>query len=200
MKRRRATPPPSRPALLTSDQHPDPGPPTVRGRARTGPADQGPRPALPGHLHRRPNGPVIFHSDRGRPVHQPLTRRSGIRVGCSSFGRAHRPVLGQRPRRVVLRDPEAGVARRGAPVDPGNDPHRDLRVDRGLVQHTQAAQQPRLPQSRRVRDRPLGLTTTTTVPVRAEQAQGARGAPPRRGGSCPCRRQHILSSTRASCT
>jgi hypothetical protein len=32
--------------------HPRPGPPEVRGRAGGSTADQGPRPALPGHLHR----------------------------------------------------------------------------------------------------------------------------------------------------
>ncbi|MGE7438870.1 hypothetical protein, partial [Kitasatospora sp. NPDC001175] len=33
--------------------------------------------------------------------------------------------------------------------------------------------QPRLPQSRRIRDRPGGLTTTPTVSVKAEQAQAS---------------------------
>ncbi|XNR94346.1 transposase [Streptomyces sp. R-74717] len=54
---------------------------------------------------------------------------------------------------------------------PGRRPHRDLRVHREPVQPTQAAQQPRPPQSCRIRDRTLSLTTTLRVSVRAEQAQ-----------------------------
>ena len=94
---------------------------------------------------RRPTGPAIFHSDRG----------------CQ---------LGQRTRRALLRHPQKGVDRQPDLAQPGSRPLRDLRVDRELVQHTKAAQQPRLPQPRRVRDRPRGLTTTTTVSAKAEQA------------------------------
>ncbi|MFG2823306.1 hypothetical protein ACGFX4_28240 [Kitasatospora sp. NPDC048365] len=56
-------------------------------------------------------------------------------------------------------------------------PLRDLRVGRRLVHHAQAAQQPRLPQSRRLRERPGGLTTTPTVSVKAGQAQAPHGRP-----------------------
>ncbi|WP_408997270.1 integrase core domain-containing protein [Streptomyces europaeiscabiei] len=48
----------------------------------------------------------------------------------------------------------------------------------GLVQLAPTAQQPRLPQSRRIRDRARSLTTTPMVSVKAEQAQ----APPLRQG------------------
>ncbi|MFG2680009.1 oleate hydratase [Streptomyces sp. NPDC048392] len=43
---------PARQGVLREDQHPGPGPPPIRGRAHARPTDQGPRPALPRHLHR----------------------------------------------------------------------------------------------------------------------------------------------------
>ncbi|MHA5052184.1 integrase core domain-containing protein [Streptomyces sp. SD15] len=45
------------------------------------------------------------------------------------------------------------------------------RLHRGLVQLAPTVQQPRLPQSRRIRDRTRSLTTTPMVSVNAEQAQ-----------------------------
>lgn len=70
------------------------------------------------------------------PVHQPRFCHSRKRVGHQPVGRPHRPVLGQRPRRVVLRNHRARVARRPVLAQPGGSPLRNLRVDRGLVQHT----------------------------------------------------------------
>ncbi|CAM5590250.1 hypothetical protein SALBM311S_03189 [Streptomyces alboniger] len=129
---------------------------------------------------RRPARPVIFHSDRGCPVHKSAIRHAGNRVRRPPVRRPHRSVLGQRARRVVLRHHQTRVARHEPLAQPGRGPHRDLRLLRGLVQLAPTAQQPRLPQSRRIRDRTRSLTTTPMVSVKAEQAQDAASC-----GNCP---------------
>ncbi|MFI5868396.1 DDE-type integrase/transposase/recombinase, partial [Streptomyces sp. NPDC051546] len=43
---------------------------------------------------RRPAGPVIFHSDRGCPIHQPRTSHPGRRVRDQAVRRPHGSVLG----------------------------------------------------------------------------------------------------------
>jgi transposase len=67
-------------------------------------------------------------------------------------------------------------AERDELVQQSRSPHRDLRVHRGLVRRPPPAQHPGgLQQPRRLRDRPRGLTDTTTVSVKAEQAHCGAG-------------------------
>ncbi len=124
----------------------------------------GRRPALTAACRqRRPTRPVIFHSGPWLSVHQSAMGLAGNRVRHPPAGRPHRTVLGQRARRVVLRHDQTGVARHEFLAQQGRRPHRDLRLHRGLVLLAPTAQQPRLPQSRRIRERTRSLTTTPMV-------------------------------------
>ncbi|MEV6841448.1 pentapeptide repeat-containing protein [Streptomyces sp. NPDC051133] len=104
------------------------------------------------------------------------------RIGQSSSGcRAHEAspaaAIGADPRSVSdgglsnLHSRER-AGRQPALAQQGRRPHRDLRVNRKLVQRAPSPHQTRLPQTRRIRQRPGGLTNTPKVSVKAEQAQG----------------------------
>jgi transposase InsO family protein len=58
---------------------------------------------------RDPAPGVVFHADKGLPVHQRRLRHARRRPGRHLVERPHRAVLGQRARRVVLRVPERRV-------------------------------------------------------------------------------------------
>ena len=82
---------------------------------------------------RRPARGVIFHSDRGCPVHQRPVPASGRPARCAPFGRPSRSVLGQRGGRVVLRHYQGRAARPASLAHPRRRPQGDLQLDRGLV-------------------------------------------------------------------
>ncbi|NAS20101.1 DDE-type integrase/transposase/recombinase [Herbidospora sp. NEAU-GS84] len=90
---------------------------------------------------RRPNGPVIFHSDRDcqytSAAYARLADQLGIRL---SVGRRDQ-MLGQRGGRVLLRHDQRRPAGQPSLAHPGRRPHRDLRIHRELVQPAPTAQQ-----------------------------------------------------------
>lgn len=119
---------------------------------------------------RRPTHPVIFHSDRGcqytSQQFATLAARFEVRPSVGRTGRC----WDNGARRVVLLNHQTRTARHLRLAQPGRSPHRDLRLHRRLVQLAPTAQQLRLPQPRRVRDRPRSLATTPMVSVKVEQA------------------------------
>ncbi|MGW5638061.1 IS3 family transposase [Streptomyces sp. NPDC003832] len=120
---------------------------------------------------RRPTRPVIFHSDRGCPYTSQqfatLATEFGVRLSVGRTGQCWDNALAKSFSATIKRE----VLDTRTLAQPSRRPHRDLRLHRGLVQLAPSAQQPRLPQSRRIRDRTRGLTTTPMVSVKAEQAQ-----------------------------
>lgn len=124
--------------------------------------------------NRRPGPGLIFHAGRGCQY----TSREFAQV-AASFGIQCRLVgpgcAGTTPWRSRSSLPSSASWAPAPPgVDqPGRRPLSDLRAHRGLVQRPPPAQQPGLPQLHRVRGRPRGLTGTTTVSVKPEQAQTA---------------------------
>lgn len=102
-----------------------------------------------------------------RHVQLPTTRTL---TGCRAVPRHRCPVPGQA--RNGWRDPSS------------------IRFHRGLVQLAPASHQPRLPQSRRIRDRTRSLTTTPMVSAKAEQAQVGPGPDRRTTRRARQHRQH----------
>ena len=120
---------------------------------------------------------VIFHADTRLPVHQRRLRHPRRRSRGDLVDRPDRAVLGQRAGRIVLRLAEGRVPRPAALAYPGRRPPRHRRVHR-LVQRHPAAQRPRLPDPRRVRDHhPRGghqagsLTEPSALSVKSGQPQ-----------------------------
>jgi len=97
---------------------------------------------------RRPAAGVIFHSDRGSPVHLSPVRHSRHRSRRHPLGREDRGVLGQRHRGVVLLDHQDRAAAPPHLAHPGPSTQSDLRVDRELVQPAPTPLRARLPQPR----------------------------------------------------
>ena len=140
---------------------------------------------------RHPDPGVIFHSDRGCPVHLRSVRGPGRRLPGPAVAGPHRAVLGQRPRREFLRLTQRRAHRHPALAHPGRRPPGRGRVHR-LVQRHPPAQHPRLPQPRRIRGlnrkgapRPSSLTSHQPCPSK-------RGNPNALAlcsadtGRCPC--------------
>lgn len=120
---------------------------------------------------RRPTGPVIFHSDRGCQYTSGAFACLADQLSPPpAVGRTHRPVLGARSRGSSSPPSNENCSGVGPGRAEGRSPHRHLRVGRELVQPTQAPQQPRVPQSRRIRGRPRGLPPTPRVSVKTQQA------------------------------
>jgi hypothetical protein len=87
--------------LQREDQHPDQGPPPVRGGAEDRPGDQGARPALPGHLHRVRDDEA--GARRGR-THRPRGPSDRARPGAGDARRpAARHLRSHRPRQAAVR-------------------------------------------------------------------------------------------------
>ena len=125
---------------------------------------------------REPAPGVIFHSDRGCPVHQYRVRGPGHRPSRHTLGRANRSMLGQRPGRVVLRLPQRRVPGPAILAHPGRRPASSRGVHR-LVQRNPPAQLTELPHPRRIRSHHgstkgparSSLTKPTTLSVKTGQ-------------------------------
>ncbi|MEV8547144.1 DDE-type integrase/transposase/recombinase [Streptomyces sp. NPDC051572] len=119
---------------------------------------------------RRPTRPVIFHSDRGcqytSQQFTSLATELGVRLSVGRTGQCWDNALAESFFATIKRE------LLGTAAWPSRAAARTAIFDfnRGLVQPAPAAQQPRLPQSCRIRDRTRSLTTTPTVFVKAKQA------------------------------
>ncbi len=97
---------------------------------------------------------VIVHSDRGSQggFDRSSQHLAAVRYGCRAsrcplVGGPEGAVLGQRGRRIVLRDHQGRTRRPAGLADPGRGARGDLRVDRGLMQPASSAFQPGPPES-----------------------------------------------------
>jgi HTH-like domain/Integrase core domain len=122
---------------------------------------------------RNPDAGVIFHSDRGRPIHLHPVRRPGPRLRRQALGGSHRSMLGQRPGRIVLRLAQGRVPRPAALAHPGSGPTRHRRIHR-LVQRHPTPLRTGLQDTQRVRARHRtrghradSLTEPSTLSVKA---------------------------------
>ncbi|MFF1915740.1 DDE-type integrase/transposase/recombinase [Streptomyces sp. NPDC058239] len=125
---------------------------------------------------RRPTHPVIFHSDRDcqytSKQFAALAAQFGVRLSVGRTGQCWDNALAELFLSTITRE------LLGTSVWPSRArrPHRDPRFHRRLVQRAPTAQQPRLLQPRRVRDRTRSLTTTPMVSVKAEEAHSLLAA------------------------
>jgi len=94
---------------------------------------------------------VIFHSDRGSQYTSAEFRALCEAHGVKPSMGEDRRVLGQRPRRVVLRDLQARAHRASVMAHPGSHPDGDRLLDRGRLQPPASALSRRHDEPRRLR-------------------------------------------------
>jgi len=95
---------------------------------------------------------VIFHSDRGVPIHLGCPEGPGEPARAAAVGRPDRGVLGQRDGRVVLRDVEERADLPPPLADPGQNPRRSQHLDPRALQPATTALSPRHEHAARVRE------------------------------------------------
>ncbi len=138
---------------------------------------------------RRPPSGLVFHSDRGCPIHQRPARPPRRHPRGSPVGRPSRAMLGQRRRRVVLLHHQDRAAAPAALAHPHRRPTGTIRIHRRLVQHPPQALDPGLPQPRRPRSHPpRGPTTNTSSRLNHSLNSAAGRGTGRRRGSSTARR------------
>ena len=127
---------------------------------------------------RRPPAGVIFHSDRGRAVHQPGLPPAGGRSRGGTLAGAQGDLLGQRGGGELFRLHQEGADRPSPLAHHGRPAPGGLRLDRRLVQHPPASQQPGLSQPSPIRgpnppkpQQPSGIIDSNNLSVKACQLQ-----------------------------
>ena len=121
---------------------------------------------------RRPRPGAVVHSDPRHPIHilgvQPATPKSKPRAVTGHSGRRVR----QRRGRIVLGASADRAAEHQEMEDPHRAVHRDIRLDRDILQLDPATLIARQHLTRRVRETPTTTTTRRLTPANRDQQTG----------------------------